>query len=125
MIVGIGLDLIEPGRLAQSLEQHGERFEQRVFTPAEIADCAPRADRVQALAVRFAAKEACMKALRTGWSRGLGFRQIEVVRTGDGPPEIKLTGAAAERAREMGVKTVHVTLTHQPSMAAAVVILEA
>ncbi len=125
MIVGIGLDLMEPGRLARSLEQHGDRFEQRVFTPGEIAHCTPRADRIQALAARFAAKEACMKALGTGWSAGIGFRQVEVVRTGDGPPQIRLTGAAAERAREMGVKTVHVTLTHQPSMAAAVVVLEA
>ncbi len=125
MIVGIGLDLIEPGRLAHSLERHGDRFEQRVFTPGEIAHCASRADRVQALAARFAAKEACMKALRTGWSGGLGFRQIEVVRAGQDPPELRLTGAAAERAREMGVKTVHVTLTHQPTMAAAVVVLEA
>jgi len=124
MIVGIGLDLMEPARLARSLAEHGDRFEQRVFTPGEIADCKDRADRAQALAARFAAKEACLKALGTGWSEGLGFSQIEVVRTENGRPEIRLDGRASERAREIGVKTIHVSLTHQPTMAAAVVVLE-
>lgn len=124
MIVGIGLDLMDPARLERSLAEHGDRFEQRVFTPGEIADCADRADRAQALAARFAAKEACLKALGTGWSEGLGFSQIEVFRTENGRPEIRLHGRAAERAGEIGVKSIHVSLTHQPTMAAAVVVLE-
>ena len=124
MVVGIGLDLMEPARVAKSLETHGPKFEERVYTAAEIADCEHRADRVQALAARFAAKEACLKALGTGWSEGLGFRQIEVVRAENGRPELRLTGQAAERARQLGARTFHVSLTHQPSMAAAVVILE-
>jgi holo-[acyl-carrier protein] synthase len=124
MILGIGVDLMEPARLERSLAEHGDRFEERVFTPGEIADCTDRADRAQALAARFAAKEACLKALGTGWAEGLGFSQIEVVRAENGRPEIRLNGRAAERADEIGVKSIHVSLTHQPTMAAAVVVLE-
>ena len=124
MIVGVGLDLIETARLARSLSNHGTRFEQRVYTPAEREACRDRADRIQALAARFAAKEACLKALGTGWAGGLAFSQIEVTgRTGE-RPGIRLSGKAAERARELGVRGIHVSLTHQPGMAGAVVVLE-
>ena len=124
MICGVGIDLIETARLARALEAHGDRFERRVFTPLELDQCRGRHDRLLALAARFAAKEACLKALGTGWSRGLGFRQIEVVRTPGGKPELKLSGAAADRAKTLGVTTIEVSLTHQPTMAGAVVILE-
>ena len=124
MILGLGIDLMETERFAAALERHGERFEERVFTPRERADCSGRADRLQGLAARFAAKEACMKALGTGWSGGLAFRDVEVVRGSAGRPDLRLSGVAAERAATMGVRQVHVSLTHQPAAAAAVVVLE-
>jgi holo-[acyl-carrier protein] synthase len=124
VIVGLGIDLIEVARLEDALGRHGDRFVDRVFTGAERAACDHRADRVLALAARFAAKEACLKALGTGWAEGLGFRDVEVVRDGDGPPRIVLHGAAARRAEALGVLRSHVSLTHQPGIAAAVVVLE-
>jgi holo-[acyl-carrier protein] synthase len=124
MILGIGIDLVETDRIARALDDHGEAFERRVFTPTETQECAGRADRVLALSARFAAKEACLKALGTGWAEGLSFQQVEVVRTVGGGPVLHLSGKAAERAREMGVRTFHLSLTHEGSMAAAMVVLE-
>jgi len=124
MIVGIGLDIVETARLRRLLSDQNDHFEKRVFTPAEQGACAARADREQALAARFAAKEACLKALGTGWSQGLSPLQVEVIEREGGAPAIHLTGKAAERARDRGVRQVHVTLSHEPGMAAAAVILE-
>ncbi len=124
MIVGIGLDVMETARLDRALSGHGDRFEKRVYTPAERAACAGRADRVRALAGRFAAKEACLKALGTGWSGGLKFEEVEVTAGTGGRPELQLSGKAAERARQLGARRIHVSLTHQPGLAAAVVVLE-
>ncbi|HZN55022.1 MAG TPA: holo-ACP synthase [Candidatus Polarisedimenticolaceae bacterium] len=124
MIVGLGIDVMEVERMASALREHGGRLEERVFTEAERAACASRADRVLALAARFAAKEACMKALGTGWAGGLGFRDVEVVREGEGAPRLVLSGEAARRAAGLGVVRSHVSLSHQPGLAAAVVILE-
>jgi len=124
VIVGLGIDVVEVARLADALRRHGDRFVDRVFTGVERAACDPRADRVLALAARFAAKEACLKALGTGWAEGLGFRDVEVVREGNRPPRLVLRGAAARRAEVLGVIRSHVSLTHQPGMAAAVVVLE-
>lgn len=124
MIVGIGLDLVEVPRLTRALTNRGERLEKRIYTDRERADCERRADRIQALAARFAAKEACLKALGTGWAEGLSFRQVEIVRAQGGRPEIRLHGRASERATQLGVGTIHVTLTHEPGIAAAVVVLE-
>ena len=124
MIVGIGLDVVATDRVARSLAEGNGRFEELVFTLAEREACAPRADRAQALAARFAAKEACFKALGTGWAEGVSFQQIEVVSLEGGRPELRLTGHAAEQARALGVRTVHVTLSHEHGVAAAVVVLE-
>ena len=124
MIVGLGLDLVETTRFEAALRRHGGRFERRVFTPRELSDCAGRGDRVQMLAARFAAKEACLKALGTGWSGGLGFRQVEVARVEGGRPDLRLSGRAEERARALGMRRALVSLTHQPGAAAAVVVLE-
>ena len=123
MVVGLGIDLVETARLGRALARTSG-FESRVFTEGESADCAARGDRVQALAARFAAKEACLKALGTGWAGGLGFRQVEVVRETSGSPTLRLHGAAAARAASLGVTRIHVSLTHQASAAAAVVLLE-
>ena len=124
MIKGIGIDLIQTSRLARALERHGDRFERRVFTEGELEQCRGRRDRTLALAARFAAKEACLKALGTGWAEGLSFRQIEVVRSAGGKPELRLHGAARERARAAGVRSILVSLTHQDEAAAALVVLE-
>lgn len=124
MILGLGIDLLEVRRVRRALDAHGVRFEDRVFTAGELADCRDRADRAQALGARFAAKEACLKALGTGWSQGLSFQQVEIVRLEGGRPGILLHGQASERARSLGVQAIHVSLTHQPSTVAAVVVLE-
>ena len=124
MIVGLGIDIVEIGRLGEALRRHGDRFAERVFTAGERAACEARGDRVLALAARFAAKEACLKALGTGWAEGLGFRDVEIVREGGQPPRLVLHGEAARRADKLGVVRSHVSLTHQPGLAAAVVVLE-
>ena len=90
MIVGIGLDVLESARMSRALERHGERFAARVFTTGERADCSGRHDMAQAYAARFAAKEACLKALGTGWSRGLFLKDVEVVRAEGGAPSLCL-----------------------------------
>lgn len=124
MILGLGIDVVETDRIDAALKRHGERFESKVLTGNEIADCRERADRAQAVSGRFAAKEACLKALGTGWSQGLGFRQVEVVRDATGRPTLRLDGAAAARAASLGVRGIHVSLTHDRGIAAAVVVLE-
>jgi holo-[acyl-carrier protein] synthase len=124
MVVGIGIDVVETARLSRALSTHGWRFEDQVFTPNELADSANRRDRTQALAGRFAAKEACLKALCTGLFDGVSLRQAEVVSGDAGAPRLRLTGALAERARLRGVRSVYVSLTHERGVAAAVVVLE-
>ena len=125
MIIGFGLDVVDTARIARLLAEHGSRFRERIFTAGELDDCRARVDEADALAARFAAKEACMKALGTGWQRGLTFRDIEVTRGTGGAPVIRFAGVAAARAKELGVRRVHVTLTHERGIAAAAVILEA
>jgi holo-[acyl-carrier protein] synthase len=124
VIVGVGLDVVATSKIAQLLAELDARFEERVFTAAERDDCRERADKADALAARFAAKEACFKALGTGWSQGVSFLQVEVRRVDGGAPTLALSGEAAARARARGVKHVHVSLSHSAGVAAAAVILE-
>jgi holo-[acyl-carrier protein] synthase len=125
VILGVGLDVVGAERLARLRAEHGERFTARVFAPAELEACRSRVDADLALAARFAAKEACLKALGIGFQGGAGWLEVEVVRAGaHGAPAIRLSGRAADEARTRGVRTVHVTLTHDQGIAAAVVILE-
>lgn len=124
MVRGLGLDLLETARMQKVLASHGERFEQRVFTELERTQCHGRADRAQALAARFAAKEACSKALGSGMAQGLSWKEIEVVRAEDGQPYLRLHGRAAELARRAGIDRTHLSLTHQPGIVGAVVLLE-
>jgi holo-[acyl-carrier protein] synthase len=124
MILGVGMDVVETARMARALAHSGTHFAERVYTPAELADCAARGDRIEALAGRFAAKEAFLKALGNGSVLGLLLRQVEVVRGDGGRPELRLGGSAAERLSERGVHRLHLSLSHQPGFAAAVVILE-
>ena len=119
----LGLDLTEVGRVAQVLERHGERFLARVFREGEIRRSRrhPRAF-AEHVAGRFAAKEAAMKALGTGW-RGVAFREIEIGRDPRGKPLLTFHGRALERARALRVLSAELSITHARDMAAAVVAL--
>jgi holo-[acyl-carrier protein] synthase len=124
-IVSLGLDLTQIGRLAEAEARRGERFLGRLFTPAERAYCERRAARRHVhYAGRFAVKEAVMKALGTGWTRGVRWIDIEVVRAPGGPPELVLHGATAAIAEARGIDRWHVTITHDAGLAAAVVVAE-
>ena len=124
MIVGLGIDLIEIERVRRSYERFGDRFLRRLFTEGEVAYCLRKRDPVPSLAARFAAKEAAMKALGTGASRGVFFRQLEVVRRRGEAPLVLFHGGARRRAELLGVTASALTLTHDAGVSAAVVILE-
>ena len=121
-IIGIGIDATDLPRVADLVERYGDRFLRRVFTDGEIAYCTKRRNPVPHLAGRFAVKEAAMKALGTGQSLGVMWKDIEVVRAG-GPPRLRMQGGAARRAEAMGVTRSLVTITHSESLAFAQVML--
>jgi holo-[acyl-carrier protein] synthase len=121
-IVGLGLDATDIGRLAEVVERYGNRFLQRVFTDREIAYCTKRRNPAPHLAGRFAAKEAAMKALGTGHSRGVLWKDVEVLRSG-GPPRLELHGAAARHALRLKVRGSLLTITHSETLALAQVLL--
>ena len=121
-ILGLGIDVTDIPRIASAFERYGERFLRRVFTEGEIAYCTRRRNPVPHLAGRFAAKEAAMKALGTGHSRGVLWKDIEVVRVG-GPPQLQFHGGAARRAASMQVRRSLVTITHAETLALAQVML--
>jgi holo-[acyl-carrier protein] synthase len=124
MIVAIGIDLVEIDRIEDVFKRRGDRFRGRVFTDQEVAYCESRSSRFASYAARFAAKEAVMKALGTGWSDGIGWRDVEVVAGNSGAPTIQLHGRALERLLEIGAARVHVSLTHSGNLAIAEVVLE-
>src|SRR5579871_4367559 len=124
MIVGTGVDIAEVPRIAASIERFGERFLQRIFTDGEIRYCDSKANRVERYAARFAAKEAAMKALGTGWNYGVRWRDVEVTRQPGGRPTMTFHGKAAEFAARLGTKHVALSLTHTSEQALAQVILE-
>jgi holo-[acyl-carrier protein] synthase len=129
MILGIGSDICDIRRIAGSLERFGDRFTHRVFTEHERAKADGRMTRAETYARRFAAKEACAKALGTGIARGVFWREMEVVNLPGGQPTMKLSGGAAERLRKLtpvGHEVViHVSLTDDPPIAQAFVVIEA
>jgi holo-[acyl-carrier protein] synthase len=124
VIVGTGVDLCEVPRLKQAIERHGERFTSRVFTAAEVTYAESKANRYERYAARFAAKEAAMKALGTGWRRGIAWRDFEVSNQASGRPALSFHGKAAEIARKRGVRNISLSLTHTAEQAMAMVILE-
>lgn len=124
MILGVALHVVGMARIARALGSRDRSFEERVYTAAERAACAQRADRVQALAARFAAKAAFCEALGVASERGVSLRQVEVVRKLGGRPALRVVGAALKHARRKRVRRSYVTLTHGPRLAAAVVVLE-
>ncbi|MBM4105630.1 MAG: holo-[acyl-carrier-protein] synthase [Phycisphaerae bacterium] len=110
-IVGHGIDLVEDYRIARMVEEHGDRFLERIFTPGERSD-AGGAGRVERLAARFAAKEAVLKALGTGWRGGIAWTDVEVVREASGRPTVRLGGEARMIAARLGIDSWHLSLSH-------------
>lgn len=124
MVVGLGTDLMEIERIAQSIARFGDRFLQRVFTQREIEYCQRKKNAAESFAARFAAKEAGAKALGTGISYGISWLELEVAREPGGRPRLDLWGRAAERARDLGVANISLSLTHSKEVALAVVVME-
>ncbi len=121
---GIGIDVTQVQRLVSALERFGERMERRLFTDTELAYCRAHKDPLPHLAARFAAKEAASKALGTGMSGGVGFKQIEIVQPGGRVPTLTFHGAALERYQALGCTASHLSLTHDAGIAIACVVLE-
>ena len=124
MIVAIGIDLVEVSRLEEVFARRGDRFRARVFTESEINYCESIGSKFASYAARFAAKEAVMKALGTGWSEGVGWKDIEVVSKPGIAPAIMLHNRALDRMGEIGASRVHISLTHSGDLAIAQVVLE-
>lgn len=122
MIVGLGIDLVELARIEQALARFGSRFSQRVLTPAEHCHLPSRP--VPHLSGLFAVKEAAVKALGTGFSNGIGFRHLEILPDALGRPILSFSGPALHRAQTLGATHWHVSITHERTTAAAVVVLE-
>lgn len=124
MVIGLGTDLIEIERIERSVARFGEQFLSRVFTPGEIAYCQARKTSAESFAARFAAKEAGAKALGTGISRGVSWKEFEVRRQRGQRPELHLSGRAAEIAAALGIRRLSLSLTHSRTMSMAVVVAE-
>jgi holo-[acyl-carrier protein] synthase len=124
MIVGTGIDIAEVPRIRQSIERFGERFLSRIYTAGERRYCDSKANRVERYAARFAAKEAAMKALGTGWNHGVRWLDCEVVRQPGGRPTMVFHGKAGEVAARLGAKRVALSISHTEEQAIAQVILE-
>ncbi len=124
MIVGTGIDIAEIPRIARAIERFGDRFLNRIYTPVERRYCDSKANRAERYAGRFAAKEAAMKALGTGWNHGVRWRDCEVERLPGKRPTITFHGRAAEFAAKLGVKNAALSISHTKEQAIAQVILE-
>ncbi|MFT4022211.1 MAG: holo-ACP synthase [Flavihumibacter sp.] len=123
MIIGTGIDMVEVARMAVKLGKDNG-FKELVFAPEEISYCEKQAHAAQHFAARFAAKEALFKALGTGWKNGTAFNEVVVTHNGEGQPQIHFTGETAHALVPYHIGRIHVSLSHQPSMATAIVILE-
>jgi holo-[acyl-carrier protein] synthase len=124
VILGSGVDLCEVPRIEAAIARYGNRFLERIFTAGEIAYANRKANRFERYAARFAAKEAGMKALGTGWTGGIAWRDFEVVNLPSGRPTLTFHGRAAEIAAKLGVCHVALSLTHTKEQALAMVVLE-
>lgn len=124
MIIGMGVDLAEVDRVKAAIERHGEAFLKRVYTPSEREYCEGFRNKYERYAGRFAAKEAAMKALGTGWRRGVRWVDFEVVREQGGRPTVRLDGEARKIAAELGVLRIALSITHTANQALAQVIFE-
>lgn len=123
MIIGLGIDITELDRVKRSLDKFGERFMEKILTEKELKLVPPK-NPVPYLSARFAAKEAAVKALGTGFAEGITFQCIEITRQDSGAPQLNFLGKALERSHKMGVHNIHISITHGRDNAAAVVVLE-
>lgn len=124
MIVGTGVDITEVPRIAAAIQRFGERFIRRIFTDNEIRYCESKQNKAERYAARFAAKEAALKAIGTGWRRGVAWTDVEVTRQPGGRPTLAFHNVAGQFAAQLGVKHAHVSLSHTVEHAIAHVILE-
>ena len=124
MILGTGIDLAEVPRIRSSVERFGERFLERVYTSVERAYVERKANKYERYAARFAAKEAGMKALGTGWRRGVTWHDFEVANLPSGRPTLRLHGVAKQIAEGQGVRAIHLSMTHTAESGMAFVIFE-
>src|SRR5450432_421691 len=124
MIVGSGIEIAEVPRIAESIARFGDRFLRRIYTEGEIRYCESKANRMERYAARFAAKEAAMQALGTGWNHGVRWRDCEVARMPGGRPTMSFHGKAGEFAAKLGVKNVALSISHTAEQAIAQLILE-
>ena len=124
LIIGLGVDIAEVGRIQAAIERHGETILRRLYTPAEREYCERFKNKYERFAGRFAAKEAAMKALGTGWSRGVRWVDVEVVRQKGGRPTVRLHSEAAKISERLGVKNISLSITHTADQAFAQVIFE-
>jgi holo-[acyl-carrier protein] synthase len=124
LVIGLGTDLIEIARIERSYARYGEAFLRRVYTPGEVAYCMAKKNFAESLAARFAAKEAGAKALGTGISRGVNWREFEVRRAPGQRPELHLSGRALQIADRLGIRRVSLTLSHSRLLSIAVVVAE-
>jgi holo-[acyl-carrier protein] synthase len=124
MIVGTGIDIAEVARIRETIERFGDRFLRRIFTAGERSYCESKANRFERFAARFAAKEAAMKALGTGWNHGVRWQDCEVVRMPGRRPTMVFHGKAGAFAAKLGVKNVALSISHTAEQAIAHVILE-
>jgi len=124
VIVGSGVDLCEVHRIKEAITRHGRRFVERIYTPREIAYAESKANLYERYAARFAAKEAGMKALGTGWHGGVRWRDFEVTNLPSGRPTLQFHGKAAEFAQKLGVENISLSMTHTSLQGMALVILE-
>ncbi|HWW50340.1 MAG TPA: holo-ACP synthase [Verrucomicrobiae bacterium] len=124
VIVGLGLDIAEIDRIRAAIARHGVPILERLYTPREVAYCERHKNKFERYAARFAAKEAAMKALGTGWRHGVRWRDIEVANAPGGKPGLELAGVAREVAVRLGVKTISLSITHSGNLALAQVVFE-
>lgn len=124
MVRATGIDAVEIERIREARERHGRAFESRILTAAELALLDASVTPDQFLAGRFAAKEAVLKVLGTGWAKGVGFTDVEILRDGDGVPLVTLSDPADRRARSLGIRQVLVSITHTRELAMAVAVAD-
>ena len=122
MIIGLGTDIVEIVRIGRMIERHGELFLNRIYTPTEVQYCQRRKHANEHFAGRWAAKEAIMKTLGTGFIRGIGWQDIEILPSQSGQPHVTLRGGAEERAKSMGMDEVLITISHCREYATATAI---
>lgn len=124
MIIGIGIDVMAPERIAGIIERHGERFLERTFTPDEIAYCRERKRATEHFAARWAAKEAVAKAFGTGFDRDVGWKNIEIIKEDSGAVSVRLHGKLRTLADKQGVSRIHLSVSHVETTTVAMVVLE-